>query len=402
MRLVNTVDLSHQQHSWFAFAPSRLGYYDAVDNAADALSLAREYYSGPCKNESTIKASFQAYGKAVKSLRRLLASTEDRLSDQTLLAIALLSFYEVLVTRSLKAFYTHWSGVSALLQRRQPTNKPSELARALLYAAADRTFHTPCASGTPSPFDNERWLSWEPASQVASSGEVVSLTKFNYQHFVRLPRLIAHVRDLRSGDLTQLAAASGIANDLLQLNEDDCENGLLHRVKVVKTTDLRNRTIVPFSLQFQSLEDMSAAVTYWSARLMVFRLALIIIALVDLSKPDLDIEGIEASQARMATNIMMSMQYASTHGVFGEETMNPAFASVWGAVNGRATLRNIPAEEVKEWLLRKWQHALSRWVEGGTSTDMDGASELLDGGPLTGFLTNIYTFDSFHVCEGWD
>ena len=113
---------------------------------------------------------------------------------------------------------------------------------------------------------------------------------------VRLPRLVALLRklsplsELKSQFAAERSDALDLAKNLLNSDDLDAENALLHRVNVFKTLDGFNADLVSHSFVFASVDEMEAAVLCWMCRVHITRLCLNLSNVectLDRPKPDL-------------------------------------------------------------------------------------------------------------------
>jgi len=99
---------------WFALVPSRLGYDPTFDNAADALGHAHGVFRNTT-HAAARHAALISYGHALELIKSELTDDNRCRSDWTIVAIAMLGHYEILMWNDLKANRLHWSGVTTLL-----------------------------------------------------------------------------------------------------------------------------------------------------------------------------------------------------------------------------------------------------------------------------------------------
>ncbi|KAF2163865.1 hypothetical protein M409DRAFT_25640 [Zasmidium cellare ATCC 36951] len=377
--------------------PCRIGQDDAVDSAIRAVvknkDIALKGYTGPTP------ASLGPYVKSVESLRIAMVTREDSLSDSVLMSVALLCVCEALMQSEMFACFAHWAAMSTILLSRPLSWQPSELTRAILYHIRNQTFHIPVARGQISPFDDPRWYTLEPAGASSLPTEVARLKLLSNQLMIRLPRLILQTRTLRNGaDEIKGKKALALATELSNLQDIDAENKMLHRIKVIKTTNSDDADFIPFFFEFTNLSDLETAVVYWKSQLILGRLRL---KLKDLFPHyDFDVDELNTSMERMAINTMMSHQHARNRQQYaharGMVAMPTGWTAVWGLWKDRKTsFRGITVDEWKRFNRDRINESIAIWKFQAGDKQIDEASDLLAGGPLEGTFVAAFAHIPF-------
>ena len=273
-QLVSTIDAIHLYTGWHAMVPSRLGHDKGVDSAAIAVASAYQCVVQPSRE--LLQRSYREHVEALKTLR-----TNLNLSDATMMTAALLAHFEGIMRSHVAAAISHWTAAVDVIFGRPTAVEHSDFAHVIAYAAYDNAFRYPVAAGLPSPFDDARWLSLDPPAQTAEAPvEALRLTRLSHQLFIRLPRLIAYMRAVRSQDASGSTIRTlELAEELMLLQHSEAENAVLHRVSIVATTDITDKAIIPFSLKYRSLAEHRAAVAYWKSRILLINLYLRLITL---------------------------------------------------------------------------------------------------------------------------
>ena len=187
--LVTLLGHLHLESSWVSYIPCHLGHSKAIDLAVQGVVQAYSYRAG--NGLRYLSSAYEAYGKAVSALRETIS-----LSDDSLMAIALLSFFESVLERHLEATCSHYKGIEKILLARKSSHA-TEFARAIMYSNWDRRFRAPVAMGIASPFEESSWLELDPPEQLNVLKDTWRLEKVTHQLFFRLPRLVAYTRSLR-------------------------------------------------------------------------------------------------------------------------------------------------------------------------------------------------------------
>ena len=386
----HALDEMRLDYCWFAYVPSRIGWNGAVDAAAACMIQSHAYYMRGRKDNVTFDAALQSYSQAVRLVQAGILCPESRHSDSNILAIALLTHCEILMRNDRKAYCTHWTGIGTLLRARLDPQYASDLVRAVFYSMWDYNFRVPCSRGVESPFEDDTWLTLEPAPLKKVDAKVITLRKLSQQLLIRLPRLMVLVRSLREARWqgATIDDTLGLALELLQCHDSDAENRLLHLVTVTKTKDLLDRFVMPYSYFFNSSEDLATAVLYWQTRLMVINLCLrlasseIVPEYYAAYLAVFDSEALRAAQIQKINNVIMSWSDAQSRGDFGTVTMTQAFVAVFGGLTERDTFRGLPTAVVRSWLVQRLAQALGKKPHPKFVEQLSSVSEQLAGGPL--------------------
>jgi hypothetical protein len=382
--------------SWEIYVPSRIGHCDKVDVTAEALSLAYQARKGLVP----VAAAYQQYSLALVTLRQSIDT-----SDDSLMAVALLAFFESLMSVYSTSHLSHRSGIEKiLLARRLEGLCPTEFERAMVFEDWSYRNRAPIARGIPSPLDDPYWLDMDPPELLATSSAVLRLQKIVNQLLIRTPKLVSWVRALRGNARpckpsrsTTMESAVELVCGLLQLEDEDAESEILHRVSVKETMNNLDRAIVRHSFSYQEFKDCDAAVAYWRARMDVLRLGLTICRLQRSSRASslplpLDEDDLKDGINRCLTNIFMSREYFLSHTIFGQLRMiGETSPSCWGALSCFDEWHGLEIAFVRSWILKRFNEMWSQWQGKLNPKAMDETSEVLVGGPLKGHLVKWHS-----------
>jgi hypothetical protein len=268
------------------------------------------------------------------------------------------------------------------------SDQATEALRSLLYQAWNSSFRTPCIQGTPSPFDLPELLDLDPPSQFNLPAELARLRKISNQLIIRLPALIASVRQLRRAarDMKDGLAreVSEKALDLLALRDEDGENAVLHRVKIMQTSS--ESPLSKSSFHFEQPSEFKTTAHYWGARILICRICIALLRMGMLQESGTCTEALlRAENERSAANMTMTWDYGQAHGaILGRTVLVPGYAFVWGVLLDHDTFRNLPSDKVRAWLLTRihsFEPGMSVHV---TEQELDDAAEAFVGGPIVG------------------
>lgn len=387
------------QYRWLSFVPSWLGQNVQVDAAAQACLKALTFHSTNDKQVAEIGTD--QYGKAIN----LLASTLD-FSDESLLATALLVLFETIMKTERSAYHTHLQGVGKILLARPEWMPPSDLASAIYFAIGKHSFRRPDGVDPPSPYENTVWEQAHPAwaaTGVPPTPDLVRMTQLSNTLLIRLPRLNTYARALRGRnwkddgpDCPELQQTSKLLFRLLEVEDPAAETKVLKRVKVLKTTDPVDRAIALVSLEYQCMGECETAVLYWATRMILIRTYRVLCSDATLNEHCSDfiaelqqkvatrVPTLKDEELRMASNIIMSWQYANSNDEFGT-TISEAFIAVWGAISAEQTFRrDVSVSTARSWILSKMNEGVGARRSSFRYEDMDQLSDILVGGPVSG------------------
>lgn len=234
----------------------------------------------------------------------------------------------------------------------------------------------------------------EPQSHQPSSIATLRLRHLAHQLFISLPRLVTLVRMLRTQSTKDAGVAMKLAQSLLKLKDDKSENELLHLVVVQKTKHPADAYIIPVSFRFKAYSDFEAAAYYWQTRLFLYRLCF---QIQQVSHCDVESasETTTAESARLATNLLMSWEYAFGLGAFGTSrgghgTMAFVLSNIaiWGFLTDVDTFRGHKSATVQRWVMQRMQDLLGG-VKVVSKLQMKEMADLLAGGPIVGLIPRM-------------
>ena len=237
------------------------------------------------------------------------------------------------------------------------SDRATEALRSLLYQAWNSSFRTPCIQGTPSPFDLPELLDLDPPSQFKLPSELARLRKISNQLIIRLPALITSLRYLRQAPRdTRGKLAKDVtekALELLALRDGDGENAVLHRVRIKQSSS--ESPLSKSSFHFEQPSEFKTTVYYWGARILICRISIALIRMGILAETGTCAEALlRIENERSATNMMMTWDYGLAHGaILGRTVLVPGYTFVWGVLLDHETVRNLPSDTVRAWLLTR-------------------------------------------------
>lgn len=377
-RLIKVVVDLGMSNTWYAFAPSMLGQNTAVDFAARALILHHEPKSVQAIVPYEVP-SYTAYRIALNHLRVSLDA-----SDFSLMTTGLLGLYEMLRKDHLAALHTHAQGVSAVIKAHLAEGRPaSPVVRAALYSNTVMTFARPLLMGVASPFDKPEWLELDPAAVQSLQTPIVKLSKIAHQIALRIPRLIAITRRLRQSaapEIDTITNARLIADKIFALKDYSSEDELLRTVKLLPSTRPVGNPLDTDFFLFDSVPARDTMLMYWTARLIIVKLGLVLCDIQRRNDPLSDAQSSKIKLEHEQAGLLLCVLMCWNNG-FGHVNV---FNILWSALMGRKDVRGHDAQSIRTWIM--WQHEaeLSGWgfKYGPEHADVD--ADVLAGGPLEG------------------
>ena len=386
------------------FLPQRLGRSPILDTATDALigfpeELALDSAVSTLRNDA-----FKSYSKALRLIQKSLEqlNTAEMQSaevfEDLVGAIMVLSFVDIISIhvgwdKATFGSFTHWNGVTSILLSGPPSFVGSDVARSSVDHGGLCNYIIPVYLGRPSPFEGRHWLEAEPASLQTQPTELAELNRTTRRLFIRLPRLICQIREVRSAsDASLFTNTFELATKLLRLQDEVAEDWLLHHVNVKATIlDEQTRKLVPYSYVYRSCTEMEAGLTYWHSRLTVIQLYLTLAELKSITsgKHEATRSELKKERQRAITNILMSWQYGKTSGYAATAQFNVPLIAIWGVVRQQDSFRDCDIDTVFEWIMAALRQCYCGWIIGTTRDDLDSAANVLIGGPLEGPLVEL-------------
>lgn len=360
------LDNLHLRRSWYAFLPARLVAGQAPSSAARAIIKAHQYrFLG---DPNLYMESVRYHARAVTDLRNSLD-----VSDESLMTVGMLMLYEDITRMEHRNWNMHQQAIVDLLLARPKGYPMTDFTRSMIYSIWDRR-RQPSEMGSPSTFEESRWMDLEPvwATSVLPA-RIVKLRKLAHQMMIRIPRLTAYVREIRSCDTDDtsdvfesiIEEAVAFGQHMLMLEDKEGDNAILHRVRVVRTNDTRDRRIIPYSFDFESLDEMDTAILYWTYRLRVSQLCLQINLAISRQDPNSILPFLTADledvSIRTATNLLMGSEYISAHGIILNRVISNIYFIVYETFKNLETFHGEPIAVVRTWLLEKFRNCTAGW-----------------------------------------
>ncbi|KAK4499108.1 hypothetical protein PRZ48_009620 [Zasmidium cellare] len=373
-RLIKCIENLGMDSTPIVYLPSRIGECDMLDIAAEALihlSMGSEYGSNTVLAPTSARSK---YARSMSLVRKKLNMWNGETDLDALIGTtSLLGLIDVLSRDGMRSksqtsleFMTHWNGISNLLLCSAPS----------------------AAGSTPSPFEAEHWLAAEPADLHPTTSELRAMNICSHRLSVRLPRLVALVRQLRElHDAKALYEATSLSELLYECQESAAESWILRRTRVFSTSmDSETSAYIPSAMAFASAREMTAAVLYWQSRIVTTRIYNL---LHNASHTDPWDFHTTAEELQLANNILMAWPYGNSGGFCVTAPFALGFVCVWLVCRSIPNFHGLPTEYFADWIMRTLDVCHGGWAIGLTIMDLDAASDILIGGPLIGHLADI-------------
>lgn len=382
-RFTDALDRIGLQNTWYDFAPGMLGQDATLDMAARAIVV----FDGAGSKQLVTShkcSSDVAYQYALESVQRSLEA-----SEVSLMTVGLLGLYELLRKDHTAAVRTHSHGITAIVSTLLGAGQPATpVVRAAFHSNTYTSFQEPVVLGKASPFEHEEWLELDPAAVMPLPTSAWRLVKIGQQVTLRLPRLIAQVREIRQGTVLASSAFRRVfesANKLLALKDDATEEELLRTVTLLSSepaVELLDPPPRTSSFSFKSSQDRDAILLYWATRLMVLKLCLVLSQIGTSDREEEvfrlrhTIPQLEHEQGSLVMCLLMCWRNG-----FGSLSV---FTILWGALMGREQVREHSAQSIRDWLIRKQREEMATWELDYDCAHADADADVFAGGPFDG------------------
>jgi hypothetical protein len=329
-----------------------------------------------------------SYCKAVYHMNQELRHMSGDALGPSLVAANMLSHLDTMsldpAHERITAAFMHRAGWSTIVRTQEGL---TDLGMSIVFADGG-TFVNAVFTGSKSPFDVPHWLAVEPPERKDDLWQLRELQKITMRLFVRLPGLICLIRQSQSGvDPIAYMNARETAAELMQLRDDAAETWLLHRVRIVPTTDQDDRSLISHSYSFVTLDELGYAVKYWTSRLLTVTLQKILMA-GDTNNPGVttDVENLTRQQDRLVANVLMCWQQAFDNRPGGTVYMTVGFLCTWAALRDRKTFRGQAITYLGHRLCHHLTRAHGGAGAGQTLDRLDLTAVVLVGGPLPSLI----------------
>ena len=192
-----------QNHArWLEHLPPLTGTNPLLDAAVRAVTLV--HIGRLNGSEAFVMESRPYYGQALSLLNKTLQSKKAGMSNETLCAVILLSFYEMFASDNNEAWVRHAGGVSALMRARGPAKHRTGLDREIFLAYRFTLIIESFQQDVPCFLAEPGWvkLSQDIHEDVKRVGiapnrvEIFDVSEEYYIAMVGLPKLCAEARSI--------------------------------------------------------------------------------------------------------------------------------------------------------------------------------------------------------------
>jgi len=97
---------------------------------------------------------------------------------------------------------------------------------------------------------------------------------------------------------------------------------------------------------------------------------------------EIAIGTLDAEAARMAINLVISLEFPHEQGPLGILFAGLAFYALWGAVEHISRKRTVSLEVIRTWLQQRWYHLHCLMPKYLSADDLEHGAELFAGGPM--------------------
>ncbi|KAK3111005.1 hypothetical protein LTR53_014146 [Teratosphaeriaceae sp. CCFEE 6253] len=376
------------EERWPGFVASRIGHSVTLDLAATALVKAQEYAA--TRYTGSVNSSLRPYTEAFVHLRADIAAPGSYMLDDTAVVVALLAVVERLLSPGSSSTHQHLKALYTILAARgpQPRASKSNIIAAIYYDSWTVTFLRPCLIGVASPFDDPLCHALEPVGRTTLDPVTVAVRWCSHQLFLRLPTLIVLVRRVRAtASADDAAKAAELAMHLLELNDVDAEVAFVKQIRTIETQHARDRKITPTSYAFDCAAQYDAAMYFWAARLLLFRLCR---TLNTISPASDRLDVSPSTIRRTVSNLFRSWQYTLGASLAGRDAVAISSVGIWGALRDSPDLfaPELQGRELQTWVLEDLNFTMMH-KPGAARREMDMMADLFVGGKIDGRVVEV-------------
>ena len=410
IRAVDTLRYEKVEGEWFRHLPAHLGHSRALDLSIGAIVAACAYTRGV--PQVTSSDCYEALANAINAVQANIKDSPGQLNDVILASTALLAPFEGVLKKHGFPARLHVEGLAAILLARPKNHPVTRLAREIFdFHACDSSIMA-CILGIPSPFESIPRAYFSNDRTAYKDSDRAQLKAIGSELFIRIPRLVALIRSLRSQMFPQtqlLSDALILSKSLLELQDSQAEERVLRKIKVHLSNDPDITSPTHRSLQFAAVEDYEALSYYWQNRLSLLRLEQRLHNLLmpdDMNPDSTNKSGVSFQPDfwsrtnetfQLMRKILMCSAYARTLPLHKHaRLLVHATVLVWGVRMDLLVACNHIQEEKEiglsfELLLQRVNSVLKAKPEL-TIEDMNTAAEIFVGGPQTGRFSEILGF----------
>jgi len=268
-----------RNHSrWLSHLPLLTGSNALLDSAIRSVSLA---HLGRLNNEDVfVNEARPHYGKALRLLNSALTDRTKYLNNETLCAVMLLSFYEMLVNDSNEPWIKHAGGAGALMKIRGPQRHRYGFGREM-FLAYRHTIIIEAFQRDQACFLNEpewRKVSREIHEDIRAQGiqeprmRIFDVAEDLYSVMASIPVLFRDARSLRDAGKTNSASLAHRKYLLERMKENRLQlkatfiqfRDMLAKAGHAQTSYLSGDDVIPFYYAYMNLFVASSFTGYWT------------------------------------------------------------------------------------------------------------------------------------------
>ncbi|KAK4496241.1 hypothetical protein PRZ48_012221 [Zasmidium cellare] len=370
-RLIWCIQRLGMESTPMAYLPSRISESKMLDMAIEAFMHLHIKTGWPAECPLY---SYRKYMQTVALLRKHLDTWDGKTGlDAIVGTVNILGVVDALSRDNVRSrsqavldFFTHWNGLSNLLLYSSPSGASSEIAQACLDMAGGLTFAIPCFGGIPSPFETKVWLESEPTDLHTLPSELQSLKRCTRRLSIKLPGLISLVRQLRSNPGESIMCqARALSAEIYAFQDESAMDWVLSRTWTSPTEpdDETTQDMVPITLHFANIREMTAATMYWQSRILATRLYRLLHGLGD-GRVSWDDMGPSSEEMELVNNIFMAFPFPKTIGSCADAPFTMGFVITWLICWTLPDFQGLPIDSLEAWILRQLDVSFAGWAIG--------------------------------------
>ncbi|OQO00391.1 hypothetical protein B0A48_13739 [Cryoendolithus antarcticus] len=396
-QILNGAAWSGVLHTWFRFAPQRLGHSRCFDLTVAALLTIYHYQRGT--NGVVLTDCYRSLQVALPAIRRATESEDQRWDDLTLASIAAIYSCQPGKAEEKVLSNAHLNGLMSMLTLRARHGPTTEFAMLVCDFYMCDTYLVSCIRGIASPLEEVEEEYCQPEHEVRVSTPSGDLRAHGNKLSIRLPRLVLLVRAATRTDAGPKTATAALksAESLSKHFEYSVARSLYPSVQAIDLLQAKSPGSNWLTIVQPDLADLTARLHYWHTRIALLRMCI----RLESAHPDVypqynlpDPISALSELRRIYNDVLIAMYFVRLPWCYLQRRVFlQALLMCWGALRsgdlGPAPLEHLKVEEA--WLLARMHEILTPFVMIHLSAeDLDEAAGVFVGEKIAGRFKELF------------
>ncbi|KAK6430619.1 Transcription initiation factor TFIID subunit 2 [Oleoguttula sp. CCFEE 5521] len=396
-QILNSAAWSGVIHTWFQFAPQRLGHSHCFDLTFAALLTITNYQRGT--NGMVLADCYRALQVALPAIRHATDSKEQRWDDLTLASIAAVYSCQPGKAEEKVISNPHLDGLMSMLTLRARHGPTTEFAILVCDFYMCDTYLVSCIRGIVSPLEEVEEEYCQPKHTVRVSTPSGDLRAQGNKLSIRLPRLLLLVRAATGSGAGSEAVAATLksAESLVKDFEYTVRRSLYPNVGVIDLLQAKSPGSNWLTVVQPDLADLTARLHYWHTRIALLQMCLRLQRATPILYHQYKLPDTVTAQSelcRIYNDVLIAIYFARLPWCYLQRRVFlQALLMCWGALRsgdlGPSPIEHIKVEEI--WLLARMHEILRPFVTLYLSAkDFDEAAVLFVGQRIAGKFKELF------------